>query len=237
MEDVNEDESGAKPKNVQAPGSNLVSGEELRTIFERIEKVRHDKAKLGDLEKEIFAEMKSRGYDAAVVRHILKRRTLKPDDVAEFDSITELYMAAIGMLNEPPLFRHLTGFGVDPAVKESVVSALKMIAPIDGDITIKAGPGPRLRITRTKEGVKVEEVDDAPWAKAPGAGEAVPGKPPLAAVPDVNDDGAFLLGKAARKENIPVVQNPFPFGDQRRRHWDEGWREEDGGDGFGGGAS
>ena len=53
----------------------------------------------------------------------------------------------------------------------------------------------------------------------------------------MNDDGAFLLGKEARKEDVPVVQNPFPFGDQRRRHWDEGWREQDGGDGFGGGAS
>lgn len=243
MDDVTEDGDdedrfgNGKPKNVQAPGSNLLSGEELRTFFERIEKVRHDKKKLGDVEKEIFAEMKSRGYDAAIVRYILKRRTLKPDQVAEFEALTETYMAAVGMLSEPPLFRHVSGMGVDPLVKESVVAALKMIAPMDGDITIKAGAGPRLRITRTKEGVHVEEVSDAPWATVPGAGGDVPGSTPPATVPDVNDDGAFLLGKEARKEDVPVVQNPFPFGDQRRRHWDEGWREQDGGDGFGGGAS
>ncbi len=94
-----------------------------------------------------------------------------------------------------------------------------------------------MRISRDKDGVRVEEVSDAPWATVPGAGGDAPGKTPPAAVPDVNDDGAFLLGKAARKENVPVVQNPFPFGDPRRRHWDEGWREQDGGDGFGGGAS
>lgn len=243
MDDVTEDGDdedrfgNGKPKNVQAPGSNLLSGEELRAFFERIEKVRHDKKKLGDVEKEIFAEMKSRGYDAAIVRYILKRRTLKPDQVAEFEALTETYMAAVGMLTEPPLFRHVSGMGVDPLVKESVVAALKMIAPMDGDITIKAGAGPRLRITRTKEGVHVEEVSDAPWATAPGAGEDVPGKTPPASVPDVNDDGAFLLGKEARKEDVPVVHNPFPFGDPRRRHWDEGWRDQDGGDGFGGGAS
>lgn len=241
MGDVTEDDEdrfgNGKPKNVQAPGSNLLSGEELRTFFERIEKVRHDKKKLGDVEKEIFAEMKSRGYDAAIVRYILKRRTLKPDQVAEFEALTETYMAAVGMLSEPPLFRHVSGMGVDPLVKESVVAALKMIAPMDGDITIKAGAGPRLRITRTKEGVHVEEVSDAPWATVPGAGGDVPGSTPPTAVPEVNDDGAFLLGKEARKEDVPVVQNPFPFGDQRRRHWDEGWREQDGGDGFGGGAS
>ncbi|UUV43935.1 hypothetical protein RCKVOTHE_58 [Rhodobacter phage RcKvothe] len=242
MDDVTEDGDdedrfgNGKPKNVQAPGSNLLSGEELRAFFERIEKVRGDKKKLGDVEKEIFAEMKSRGYDAAIVRYILKRRTLKPDQVAEFEALTETYMAAVGMLSEPPLFRHLSGMGVDPTVKESVVNALKMIAPIDGDITIKAGSGPRLRITRTKDGVTVEEVSDAPWAATGKAGED-PAKPAAPPVPDVDEDRAFLMGKEARKENVPVVQNPFPFGDPRRRHWDEGWREQDGGDGFGGGAS
>lgn len=243
MDDVteegdDEDRFGnGKPKNVQAPGSNVVTGEELRTFFERIEQVRGDKKKLSAVESEIFAEMKSRGYDAKVARSILKIRANPPDAQAEFDAVSELYLAAVGMLREPPLFRHLAGMGVDPMVKESVVSALKMIAPMDGDITIKAGPGPRLRISRDKDGVRVEEVSDAPWATVPGAGGDAPGKTPPAAVPDVNDDGAFLLGKAARKENVPVVQNPFPFGDQRRRHWDEGWREQDGGDGFGGGAS
>ena len=241
MGDVTEDDEdrfgNGKPKNVQAPGSNVVTGEELRTFFERIEQVRGDKKKLSAVESEIFAEMKSRGYDAKVARSILKIRANPPDAQAEFDAVSELYLAAVGMLREPPLFRHLAGMGVDPMVKESVVSALKMIAPMDGDITIKAGPGPRLRISRDKDGVRVEEVSDAPWATVPGAGGDAPGKTPPAAVPDVNDDGAFLLGKAARKENVPVVQNPFPFGDQRRRHWDEGWREQDGGDGFGGGAS
>ena len=237
-EDDDEDRFGnGKPKNVQAPGSNVVTGEELRTFFERIEQVRGDKKKLSAVESEIFAEMKSLGYDAKVARSILKIRANPPDAQAEFDAVSELYLAAVGMLREPPLFRHLAGMGVDPMVKESVVSALKMIAPMDGDITIKAGPGPRLRISRDKDGVRVEEVSDAPWATVPGAGGDAPGKTPPAAVPDVNDDGAFLLGKAARKENVPVVQNPFPFGDQRRRHWDEGWREQDGGDGFGGGAS
>ena len=179
MDDVTED---GKPKNVQAPGSNLLSGEELRAFFERIEKVRHDKKKLGDVEKEIFAEMKSRGYDAAIVRYILKRRTLKPDQVAEFEALTETYMAAVGMLTEPPLFRHVSGMGVDPLVKESVVAALKMIAPMDGDITIKAGAGPRLRISRTKDGVFVEEVSDAPWATTGKAGDdpAKPAAPPAA---------------------------------------------------------
>ncbi|UUV44912.1 hypothetical protein RCSWAN_59 [Rhodobacter phage RcSwan] len=242
MDDVTEDGDdedrfgNGKPKNVQAPGSNVVTGEELRAFFERIEQVRGDKKKLSAVESEIFAEMKSRGYDTKVARSILKIRSNPPDAQAEFDAVSELYLAAVGMLREPPLFRHLAGMGVDPLVKDSVVAALKMIAPIDGDITIKAGSGPRLRISRTKDGVFVEEVSDAPWATTGKAGED-PTKPAAPPVPDVDEDRAFLMGKEARKENVPVVQNPFPFGDPRRRHWDEGWREQDGGDGFGGGAS
>ncbi|QXN71917.1 hypothetical protein RCOCEANUS_48 [Rhodobacter phage RcOceanus] len=242
MDDVTEDGDdedrfgNGKPKNVQAPGSNVVTGEELRAFFERIEQVRGDKKKLSAVESEIFAEMKARGYDTKVARSILKIRSNPPDAQAEFDAVSELYLAAVGMLREPPLFRHLAGMGVDPLVKDSVVAALKMIAPIDGDITIKAGSGPRLRISRTKDGVFVEEVSDAPWATTGKAGED-PTKPAAPPVPDVDEDRAFLMGKEARKENVPVVQNPFPFGDPRRRHWDEGWREQDGGDGFGGGAS
>lgn len=242
MDDVTEDGDdedrfgNGKPKNVQAPGSNVVTGEELRAFFERIEQVRGDKKKLSAVESEIFAEMKSRGYDTKVARSILKIRSNPPDAQAEFDAVSELYLSAVGMLREPPLFRHLAGMGVDPLVKDSVIAALKMIAPIDGDITIKAGSGPRLRISRTKDGVFVEEVSDAPWATTGKAGED-PAKPAAPPVPDVDEDRAFLMGKEARKENVPVVQNPFPFGDQRRRHWDEGWREQDGGDGFGGGAS
>ena len=242
MDDVTEDGDdedrfgNGKPKNVQAPGSNVVTGEELRSFFERIEQVRGDKKKLSAVESEIFAEMKSRGYDTKVARSILKIRSNPPDAQAEFDAVSELYLAAVGMLREPPLFRHLAGMGVDPLVKDSVVAALKMIAPLDGDITIKAGAGPRLRISRTKDGVFVEEVSDAPWATTGKAGDD-PAKPAAPPVPDVDDDRAFLMGKEARKENTPVVQNPFPFGDPRRRHWDEGWRDQDGGDGFGGGAS
>lgn len=235
MGDVTDDEDDGegKPKNVQAPGSNLVSGEEVRTFIERVEKVRDEKRKLSDFEKEIFAEMKSRGHDTKAVRYLLKRRTLKPSELEEFEAITELYMAAVGMLREPPLFRAVAGMGVDPNVRESVIAALKMIAPMDGEITIREGSGPRIRIIRDKDGVRAEEVADTPLSPLPGQDH--PGRPGAAEVPAVDENGAFLLGKTARKEDVPVVQNPFPFGDPRRRHWDEGWREEDGGDGFGGG--
>ena len=41
------------------------------------------------------------------------------------------------------------------------------------------------------------------------------------------------MGRQARRDDEPIMSNPFPWDDKRRRKWDEGWREEDGGDGMG----
>jgi uncharacterized protein (UPF0335 family) len=239
MDDVTDDEDKGegegKTHNAQAPGSNMVHGEELRQAIEVIERIRGDKKDLAEREREKFAEMKGRGYDTAAIKYLLKRRTVRPDTQAEFEAVTEVYMAALGMLNEPPLFRAVAGMGADPAVRESVIMALKMVVPMGGEITIREGTGPRVRLSRDKDGVRVEEVVDLEEldGKKPKKGDD-PGAATKPPVPEATDDQAFILGRTARKDNVPIVQNPFPFGDARRRHWDEGWREEDGGDGFGG---
>jgi uncharacterized protein (UPF0335 family) len=226
------DEGSGQTHNAQGFGSNMVHGEQLRQAIEVIERIRGDKKDLAEREREKFAEMKGRGYDTAAIKYLLKRRTVRPDTQAEFEAVTEVYMAALGMLNEPPLFRAVAGMGADPAVRESVIMALKMVVPMGGEITIREGTGPRVRLSRDKDGVRVEEVIDLDPKKADDP--AQPGAKAKPPVPEANDDQAFILGREARKENVPIVQNPFPFGDSRRRHWDEGWREQDGGDGFGG---
>jgi uncharacterized protein (UPF0335 family) len=240
MDDVTDDddrgeageEGSGQTHNAQGPGSNMVHGEELRQAIEVIERIRGDKKDLAEREREKFAEMKGRGYDTAAIKYLLKRRTVRPDTQAEFEAVTEVYMAALGMLNEPPLFRAVAGMGADPAVRESVIMALKMVVPMGGEITIREGTGPRVRLSRDKDGVRVEEVVDLDPKKPDEP--AQPGATPKPPVPEATADQAFILGREARKENVPIVQNPFPFGDARRRHWDEGWRDQDGGDGFGG---
>jgi hypothetical protein len=49
----------------------------------------------------------------------------------------------------------------------------------------------------------------------------------------VDGYGAELLGREAFKADEPIIKNPFPFGDERRPRWDEGWRKESGTDGMG----
>lgn len=74
-----------------------VSSAELRSFVERIEKLREEQADIKETEKEVFAELKARGYMARPVRSLIALRKRKPDDVAEEEAILEMYKTALGM--------------------------------------------------------------------------------------------------------------------------------------------
>ncbi len=79
-------------------GSRLdVTAAELRAFVERVEHLRAEQSDLKDLEKEVFSEMKSRGYMTRPVRTLIKIRAQDPDKVAEEEAILETYKAALGM--------------------------------------------------------------------------------------------------------------------------------------------
>lgn len=80
-------------------GSNIdaVTGAELRAFIERIEQLRAEQADIKEQEKEVFAEIKGRGYMTRPIRTILKERKMRPDDLAEQQAVLELYKAALGM--------------------------------------------------------------------------------------------------------------------------------------------
>lgn len=79
--------------------ANTVSGEQLRSLVERIEHVREDKKALSDDEKLIFAEAKSAGFDPKYIRAILKLRAVSPAKRQEDEAMIEMYSAALGMAN------------------------------------------------------------------------------------------------------------------------------------------
>jgi uncharacterized protein (UPF0335 family) len=81
-------------------GSNVdaVTKEELRAFIERIEKLRAEQADLKEVEKEVFAELKGRGYMTRPIRTIIKQRAMQPDKLAEEEAVLELYKAALGMM-------------------------------------------------------------------------------------------------------------------------------------------
>lgn len=74
-----------------------VAGAELRQFIERAEQLAAEKKDIAEQEKELFAEAKGRGYDAKVMRKVIALRKRKPDDVAEEQSVLDMYLSALGM--------------------------------------------------------------------------------------------------------------------------------------------
>ena len=74
-----------------------VTADELRQFIERAEQLASEKADVAEQEKELFSEIKGRGYDVKVMRKIIRDRKMKRDALAEFEAVEEVYRSAIGM--------------------------------------------------------------------------------------------------------------------------------------------
>jgi len=73
-----------------------ITGAELRQFVERIERLEAEKQDAADAQKEVYAEVKGRGYDAAVLRKVVARRKKDRDALAEEEAVLEMYEAALG---------------------------------------------------------------------------------------------------------------------------------------------
>mgnify|MGYP005841026429 CR=1 FL=1 len=75
-----------------------VSGERLRALIEKIERLEEEKRELQETIKEVFAEAKGDGFDVKVMRQLIRLRRIKPHERAETEELLETYKAALGML-------------------------------------------------------------------------------------------------------------------------------------------
>jgi uncharacterized protein (UPF0335 family) len=215
-------------------GHNSVSAEMLRGYVERFENIKSQKDELSDDQKAIMAEAKSNGFVPKAIRHIVKLRAMKPSDLMESEALIGTYRGAMGMADDLPLFRHVGLMGVDIAKRDEVIEALKQLVPHNGSIQVETADGKPVRLTRDKDGnVTMQEIllPSAPSEAKPGRSAA----PAVnkADIPAVDEAGAEALGREAFGSDIPIIKNPFPFGDPRRQRWDRGWRAASGGDGMG----
>lgn len=74
-----------------------IAADRLLSLIERIERLDEERKALGSDIKDIFAEAKSAGFDVPVIRQILRLRKQEPAEVAEQESLLELYKRALGM--------------------------------------------------------------------------------------------------------------------------------------------
>lgn len=74
-----------------------VTADELRQFVEQIEAGEAEKKDAAERIKEIYAEVKARGYDTKAVREVVKLRKQDRDDRAEAEAILDIYKEALGL--------------------------------------------------------------------------------------------------------------------------------------------
>jgi uncharacterized protein (UPF0335 family) len=76
-------------------GPGDISGDQLRTIVERIEKIEEEIGELNEGKREIFQEAKGNGFDIKVIREIVRLRKQDQKEREEHESLLEVYLRAM----------------------------------------------------------------------------------------------------------------------------------------------
>jgi uncharacterized protein (UPF0335 family) len=80
-----------------APIMAEATDDRLRLLIERIERLEEEKKGIADDIKDVYSEAKAVGYDAKIMRQIVRLRKMKPDDRNEMEMILDTYKAALGL--------------------------------------------------------------------------------------------------------------------------------------------
>jgi uncharacterized protein (UPF0335 family) len=74
-----------------------VSGNQLRSFLERIEFLEEQKSNISADTREVFAEAKSAGFDAKIMRRIIKLRKMNAAEQQEQEELLQIYLQALEM--------------------------------------------------------------------------------------------------------------------------------------------
>ncbi len=74
-----------------------ISGDQLKSLIERIERLEEEKKGLSDDIKDIFQEAKSAGFEPKIMRQVLRLRRMAREDRQEEETLLDLYKSALGM--------------------------------------------------------------------------------------------------------------------------------------------
>lgn len=74
-----------------------IAKDRLRSFIERIERLEEEKAALAGDIREVYAEAKGTGFDAKIMRQIVKLRKLDNAERQEQEALLDLYKQAVGL--------------------------------------------------------------------------------------------------------------------------------------------
>lgn len=74
-----------------------IAADVLRSFIERVERLEEEKKNFADDIKDVYAEAKSQGFDAKIMRQIVRLRKMEEQDRQEQEALLDLYTHALGM--------------------------------------------------------------------------------------------------------------------------------------------
>lgn len=74
-----------------------IAGDHLKSFIERIERLEEEKKALGDDIRDVYSEAKANGFEAKIMRQVVKIRKMDKDDLDEQEALLETYLRALGM--------------------------------------------------------------------------------------------------------------------------------------------
>jgi len=74
-----------------------MSDDRLRLLIERAERLEEEKKGITEDLKSVFDEAKATGYDAKIMKQVIRLRAMKPDDRREMEAVLDLYKSALGI--------------------------------------------------------------------------------------------------------------------------------------------
>lgn len=77
-----------------------IAGDRLRSFIERIERLEDERRALGEDIREVYSEAKGAGFDAKIMRQVVRIRKLDQNERDEQEALLETYMAALGMTGD-----------------------------------------------------------------------------------------------------------------------------------------
>lgn len=84
------------PAMAHADVLNQTAQGQLRSVIERVERLRVEKAEIAEQEKEVLAEAKGNGFDVKIIRKVITIRGQDRAKRQEEDAILDLYLSATG---------------------------------------------------------------------------------------------------------------------------------------------
>ena len=76
-------------------GLDLVGGNRLRAIVERIENIEEEIKELTEAKKDVYLEAKGNGFDVKILREVIRVRKQDQKERDEQETLVEVYLQAI----------------------------------------------------------------------------------------------------------------------------------------------